>query len=209
MDYSCHKDSHYFNIKAYSTCFSTENITFYITVFLVMQVDKQRGLYSPPNLFRHFVNIHPIFSNPTCSKSHLYFIPVLTYTPNKVKSEQRGEKKWLRQADQPIYQNPQMPQPIFSFGCKNIRASILFLVDFSWWNYHLFRTFATDRKQVDFGRETAVFPLVPIQEKRTAKWAVLSLKNKWKMAFLPFKRQFFRFQAVRYAASENNRENTH
>ena len=95
----------------------------------------------------------------------------------------------------------------FSFGCKNIRDCILFLVflvNFSWWNYHLFRTFATDRKQVDFGRETAVFPLVPIQEKRVAKRAVLGLKNKRKMAFLPFKRQFFYFQAVRYAASVSN-----
>ena len=57
---------------------------------------------------------------------------------------------------------------------------------------------------MDFGRETAVFPLVPVQEKRAAKWAVLGLKNKRKMAFLPFKRQFFCFQAVRYAASANN-----
>ena len=56
---------------------------------------------------------------------------------------------------------------------------------------------------MDFGRETAVFPLVPIQEKRVAKRAVLGLKNKRKMAFLPFKRQFFYFQAVRYAASGN------
>ena len=56
---------------------------------------------------------------------------------------------------------------------------------------------------MDFGRDTAVFPLVPIQEKRAAKRAVLGPKNKLKMAFLPFKRQFFCFQAVRYAASEN------
>lgn len=63
-----------------------------------------------------------------------------------------------------------------------------------------FRTFVPDRKQVDFGQETAVLPLVPIQEKSVAKQAVLSLKNKRKMAFLPFKRQFFCFQAVRYAA---------
>ena len=139
----------------------------------------------------------------TClsKESYLYFIPVLIYTPNKVKSEQREEKKWLRQADQTIFQSSPTTPPAFSFGCKNIRDCILFLVDFSWWNYHLFRTFASDRKQVDFGRETADFPLVPIQEKRTAKWTVLSLKNKRKMAFLPFKLQFFCFQAVRYAAS--------
>ena len=34
----------------------------------------------------------------------------------------------------------------------------------------------------------------------------LGLKNKWEMAFLPFKRQFFCFQAVRYAASGNSSE---
>ena len=132
MDYSCHKDSHYFNIKAYSTCFSAENITFHITMFLVMQVGKQRGLYSPPNCFRHFVNIHQIFPNPTCSKSYLYFIPVLIYTPNKVKSKQRGEKKWLRQTTYPVDQNPHMTSLVFLFGCKNIRDCTLFLVDFSW-----------------------------------------------------------------------------
>jgi len=32
-----------------------------------------------------------------------------------------------------------------------------------------FRTFVPDRKQVDFGQETAVLPLVPIQEKSVAK----------------------------------------
>ena len=47
----------------------------------------------------------------------------------------------------------------FSFGCKNIRDCILFLVDFSWWNYHLFRIFAPDRKQVDFGRGNGSFPV--------------------------------------------------
>ena len=135
---------------------------------------------------------------------YLYFIHVSIYTPNKVKSEQREEKRWIRQTIYPADQNPHMTPPVFSFGCKNIRDCILFLVDFSWWNYHLFRTFATDRKQVDFGRETAVFPLVPIQEKRVAKRAVLGLKNKRKMAFLPFKRQFFCFQVVRYAASASN-----
>lgn len=87
-------------------------------MFLVMQVGKQRGLYSPPNCFRHFVNIHQIFPNPTCSKSYLYFIPVLIYTPNKVKSEQREEKRWLRQADQPIYLSPHTTQPIFLLAAK-------------------------------------------------------------------------------------------
>ena len=118
MDCSWHKDSYYFNIKAYSTCFSDENITFHITMFLVMQLGKQRGLYSPPNCFRHFVNIHQIFPNPTCSKSHLYFIPVLIYTPNKVKSEQREEKRWLRQADQTIYRSLLMIRPIFLLAAK-------------------------------------------------------------------------------------------
>ena len=40
----------------------------------------------------------------------------------------------------------------FSFGCKNIRDCILFLVD-------LFRIFAPDRKQVDFGRGNGSFPV--------------------------------------------------
>ena len=35
-----------------------------------------------------------------------------------------------------------------------------------------FRTFATDRKQVDFGREKGVFPLVLIQVKSAAKRTV-------------------------------------
>ena len=65
-------------------------------------------------------------------ESYLYFIPVLIYTPNKVKSEQRGEKEWLRKVDQPIYRGPPMKLPIFSFGCKNIRDCILFLVDINW-----------------------------------------------------------------------------
>ena len=61
-------------------------------MFLVMQVGKQRGLYSPPNCFRHFVNIHQIFPNPTCSKSYLYFIPVFIYTFIKVKLT-KGRKR--------------------------------------------------------------------------------------------------------------------
>ena len=71
-------------------------------MFLVMQVGKQRGLYSPPNCFRHFVNIHQIFPNPTCSKSYLYFIPVFIYTFVKVKSKKGKERdgcamaKWFR-----------------------------------------------------------------------------------------------------------------
>lgn len=87
-------------------------------MFLVMQVGKQRGLYSPPNCFRHFVNIHQIFPNPTCSKSYLYFIPVLIYTPNKVKSKQRGEKKWLRQTTYPVDQNPHMTSLVFLLAAK-------------------------------------------------------------------------------------------
>ena len=85
---------------------------------------------------------------------YLYFIHVSIYTPNKVKSEQREEKRWIRQTIYPADQNPHMTPPVFSFGCKNIGEITAY-----------FRTFATDRKQVDFGRETAVFPLVPIQEK--------------------------------------------
>ena len=50
-------------------------------------------------------------------RQQLYFIPVLIYTPNKVKSKQR-EKKWLRQTEPPICQSLPMIQPVFSFGCK-------------------------------------------------------------------------------------------
>lgn len=55
--------------------FSTENITSHITMFLVMQVDKQRGLYFPPNCFRHFVNIHQIFPNSAYPKSNFTLSP--------------------------------------------------------------------------------------------------------------------------------------
>lgn len=58
-----------------------------------------------------------------------------------------------------------------------------------------------DRKQVDFGRENGVFPLVLIQVKSAAKRTVFGLKNKREKAFLPFKTQLFHIQIVRYAAS--------
>ena len=67
-----------------------------------------------------------------------------------------------------------------------------------------FRTFATDRKQVDFGREKGVFPLVLIQVKSAAKRTFFGLKNKREKAFLPFKTQLSHIQVVRYAASEKN-----
>jgi hypothetical protein len=66
-----------------------------------------------------------------------------------------------------------------------------------------FRTFATDRKQVDFGREKGVFPLVLIQVKNAAKRTVFGLKNKREKTFLPFKTQLFHIQIVRYAAQVN------
>lgn len=63
-----------------------------------------------------------------------------------------------------------------------------------------FRTFATDRKQVDFGRENSLFPLILIQVKSAAKRTVFGLKDKREKAFLPFKTQLFHIQVVRYAA---------
>jgi hypothetical protein len=42
-------------------------------------------------------------------------------------------------------------------------------------------------KQVDFGREKEVFPLVLIQVKSAAKQTVFGLKNKREKTFLPFK----------------------
>lgn len=56
-----------------------------------------------------------------------------------------------------------------------------------------------DRKQVDFGREKEVFPLVLIQVKSAAKRTVFDLKNKREKTFLPFKTQLFHIQVVRYA----------
>ena len=58
-----------------------------------------------------------------------------------------------------------------------------------------------DRKQVDFGREKEVFPLVLIQVKSAAKRTVFDLKNKREKTFLPFKTQLFHIQVVRYAVS--------
>lgn len=66
-----------------------------------------------------------------------------------------------------------------------------------------FRTFATDRKQVDFGRENSLFPLILIQVKSAAKRTVFGLKDKREKAFLPFKTQLFHIQVVRYAAKES------
>lgn len=60
-----------------------------------------------------------------------------------------------------------------------------------------------DRKQVDFGREKEVFPLVLIQVKSAAKRTVFDLKNKREKTFLPFKTQLFHIQVVRYAVSRN------
>ena len=61
-----------------------------------------------------------------------------------------------------------------------------------------------DRKQVDFGREKEVFPLVLIQVKSAAKRTVFDLKNKREKTFLPFKTQLFHIQVVRYAASASD-----
>lgn len=59
-----------------------------------------------------------------------------------------------------------------------------------------------DRKQVDFGREKEVFPLVLIQVKSAAKRTVFDLKNKREKTFLPFKTQLFHIQVVRYAVHD-------
>ena len=63
----------------------------------------------------------------------------------------------------------------FSFGCKNIRDCILTSVG-------EITTYFVSSHQIEnrwtSDGETAVFPLVPIQEKRMAKRAVLGLKNK-------------------------------
>lgn len=92
----------------------------------------------------------------------------------------------------------------FSFGCKIFVSASCFQLTSVGENPTYFRTFATDRKQVDFGREKGVFPLVLIQVKSAAKRTFFGLKNKREKAFLPFKTQLSHIQVVRYAASGNN-----
>ena len=89
----------------------------------------------------------------------------------------------------------------FSFGCKIFVSASCFQLTSVGENPTYFRTFATDRKQVDFGREKGVFPLVLIQVKSAAKRTFFGLKNKREKAFLPFKTQLSHIQVVRYAAS--------
>ena len=62
-----------------------------------------------------------------------------------------------------------MTQPVFSFGCKIFVTASYFQLTSVGENSVDFRTFATDRKQVDFGQEKGVFQLVLIQVKSAAK----------------------------------------
>ena len=75
----------------------------------------------------HFFYILSIFRYNLCRK-WLYFIPVLIYTPIKVKSELREEKRWLRQTDKPICRSLPMIQLFFLLAAK---SSWLHLA-FSW-----------------------------------------------------------------------------
>ena len=52
-----------------------------------------------------------------------------------------------------------MMQPVFSFGCKIFVSASCFQLTSVGENPTYFRTFATDRKQVDFGREKGGFPI--------------------------------------------------
>ena len=98
-------------------------------------------------------------------ESYLYFIPVLIYTPNKVKSEQREEKRWLRQADQPIYLSPHTTQPIFLLAAKIfVTASCFQLTSVGEITAYFVSSQRIENRWTSDG-ETAVFPLVPIQEK--------------------------------------------
>lgn len=106
-----------------------------------------------------------------------------------------------RQADLP---KPTNDTVVFSFGCKIFVTASCFQLTSVGENPTYFRTFAMDRKQVDFGREKEVFPLVLIQVKSAAKRTVFDLKNKREKTFLPFKTQLFHIQVVRYAASASN-----
>ena len=93
----------------------------------------------------------------------------------------------------------------FFFWLQNLRECILLLLTSVGENPTYFRTFATDRKQVDFGYKNGVFPLVLIQVKSAAKRTVFGLKNKREKTFLPFKAQLFHIQVVRYAASASKK----
>ncbi|WP_257527449.1 hypothetical protein, partial [Alistipes inops] len=55
----------------------------------------------PPNFSQSGIVLSN-YTHPPNTQA-LYFIPVLIYTPNKVKSKQREEKKWLRQTSQPRF----------------------------------------------------------------------------------------------------------
>ena len=95
----------------------------------------------------------------------LYFIPVLIYTPNKVKSKQREEKRCFAKTEHPICRNLPMIQLVFLLAVKIFVTASCFQLTSVGENPAYFRTFATDRKQVDFGREKEVFQLVLIQVK--------------------------------------------
>ena len=71
----------------------------------------------------------------------------------------------------------------FSFGCKIFVSASCFQLTLVGENPAYFRTFATDRKQVDFGQEKEVFPLVLIQMKSAAKRTVLDPKKSEKWLF--------------------------
>uniref|UniRef100_UPI003FEF5953 hypothetical protein n=1 Tax=Alistipes shahii TaxID=328814 RepID=UPI003FEF5953 len=66
------------------------------------------------------------------------------------------------------------------FWLQNLRDCILLSVGE---NPTYFRTFATDRKQVDFGREKGVFPLVLIQVKSAAKRTVFGPEKQARKGF--------------------------
>ena len=71
----------------------------------------------------------------------------------------------------------------FSFGCKIFVAASCFQLTSVGENPTYFRTFATDRKQVDFGREKGVFPLVLIQVKSAAKRTVFGPEKQARKGF--------------------------
>lgn len=77
--------------------------------------------------FYTFSTSFQFFRYNLCRK-WLYFIPVLIYTPIKVKSELREEKRWLRQTDKPICRSLPMIQLFFLLAAK---SSWLHLA-FSW-----------------------------------------------------------------------------
>ena len=135
----------------FSKRFSTANIHFSIKIALIIL----HFFYLPVSTFSTAAARSNFFGSSTATTffrrqpvlQQLYFITVFIYTPNKVKSEQREEKKQLRQTNQPIYPSPHTIQSIFSFGCKIFVTASCFQLTSVGENPAYFHTFASEENR--------------------------------------------------------------